>query len=523
MRKLLGSLGPLLVLAALATGCGKSSAPADVTPPAPPATSNPEADAAVATSEAKSDAAAVAPSADAASAPADGVVAAVAAVPRYYLAKIQLPGDMTLTAHVVVEGAVGTIDIPMQRIEKAPLTDVTASDSEVAFSLHPPGAPPEVNVRFAAKKEAGATKFTGDLDQMGMKVPLTLEAVGGPADFIAKRPQTPQPPFPYKTELVKVAISDGELGCTLSLPEGDGPHPVMVMFTGSGAQDRDETIFDHKPFLVLSDKVVRAGVGTLRCDDRGVGESTGSMADADIGIFVADGKALVAYLAGRKDIDKKHIGVLGHSEGGIVVGELAKAGGIAFVVTLSGPALSGREVSVRQNLDLVLAQGVAPDQAATLEKALDALFRGMAEDAPEAELEALAKTLATAVAAARDDDATPVEQIAAQFAPLLTNRWLRSWVKAKPAEMLASVKVPVLAMFGEKDTQVPGAEHSTALKKAFDAARKDNGQVEMVMGVNHLFQTATTGKVSEYEEIEETMQPVVIDRVVAWIVKQVGK
>ena len=518
MRKLLGSIGTVLLSVAIGMGCGKAGTAPDATPRA---TTSTEPDAAVAAADA-----AVEPKADATTAQADAAAAGdvVLAAPRYYRAKIQMGGDMTLTAHVAIEGTGGTIDIPMQRIEKAPITNVTASDSEVSFSLNPPGAPPEVNVRFSAKKEAGSEVFVGELDQMGMKLPLRIEAVAGLADFVPKRPQTPQPPFPYTNELVQVSVAEAELACTLSLPEGDGPHPVVLMFTGSGAQDRDETIFAHKPLLVLSDKLVRAGVGTMRCDDRGVGESTGSMQDADIGVFVADGKALVAHLAGRKNIDSKRIGALGHSEGGIVVGELAKAGGVAFVVTLAGPALSGREVSVRQNLDSVLAQGVPADQAAAIEKALDALFGGMAEDLAEAELDKRVTALATAVVAARKDQpAMPVEEVAAGFAPLLNNRWLRSWVKAKPAEMLASVKVPVLALFGELDTQVHGPDHAVALKKAFDKAKKDDGQVEMVMGVNHLFQTATTGKVSEYEAIEETMQPSVVDRVVAWVVKQAGK
>ena len=522
MKKLLGSFGTVMVLATgsgigvLATGCGKGpEVAADATPQA---VTSAAADAAPSSADAAPSAAdaAVSPSA------AD----AVAAAPRYFRAKIQMGGGIALTAHVVIQGNAGTIDIPMQHIEKAPIDSASATDSEVAFSLHPPGAPPQVVVRFTAKKTVGSDAFVGELDQMGQKIPLTLEAVTGPADFIAKRPQTPQLPYPYKTQLVKVAVADAELGCTLSLPEGDGPFPVLVMFTGSGAQDRDETIFEHKPFLVLSDKIVRAGVGTFRCDDRGVGESTGSMADADIGVFVADGKAMVEYLSGRKDIARKHLGLLGHSEGGIVAGQLAKALGkdVSFVVTMSGPALSGREVSVRQNLDAVLAQGVPADQASAIEKALDSVFSGMAEEVAETELKTRVTALATAVVAARKDEKGPaVEDVVKGFEPLLTNKWLRSWVKAKPAEVLASLKVPVLAMFGEKDTQVPGPDHSVALKKAFDAVKKTDVEVELVMGANHLFQTATSGMVSEYEEIEETIQPAVLDRVSAWIAKQAGK
>jgi uncharacterized protein len=165
---------------------------------------------------------------------------------------------------------------------------------------------------------------------------------------------------------------------------------------------------------------VKSGVATMRCDDRGVGESTGSMEEADIATFVADAKRIVAFLATRPEIDKKKIGALGHSEGGIVVAELAAAGEVAFVVTLAGPALSGREVSVHQNLDLIVGQGVPADKTEALVKSLDALFLAVSEDKPDAELEALAKTMAEAVLAARGDGNAPPEAV-----QMLTQQYLQ--------------------------------------------------------------------------------------------------
>ncbi len=449
-------------------------------------------------------------------------VAAAGAAPggaaQLFRGKIEVGGDISISADITLQGATGTMDIPMQGLKGGPLSEVVATADAISFVFNPPGAPPGTTVKFAAKKDGD--KFVGEVEQPGAKLPLTLTPLDAKDGFAPKRPQTPQPPFPYTNELVQVKSGEVELGCTLSLPEGEGSFPVVLLFTGSGAQDRDETIFAHKPLLVLSDKLVRAGVATLRCDDREVGESKGNFGESDIGDFVTDGKAMIAYLEGRKEVAKDHIGALGHSQGGMVAAELAKAGDIEFAVLVAGPALSGREVSVRQNLDAIMAQGVPPAETKALQDALEALFQGMADDLPEVEIQARVRVLAEAVIASRKDGpAIPLERIEAQFTPLTKNRWLRSWVKSKPAEVLAKVKVPVLALYGEKDTQVHGAEHAVALKAAFDEAKKTDSQIEMVIGANHLFQTATTGMVSEYEEIEQTIMPSVLERITTWVTK----
>lgn len=517
------------IVLALAVGCGKSEAPADTTAASvdadkagEPATKGAAPDAAEPTAQA--DVAAVP---DTAPAPAADAAPAPTAAARYFKGKVELPGDMVLTLHVTLQGEGGTLDIPLQRVEKAPLTEVKATAEEVAFAFRPQGAPEEVLVRFSAKKEATGDAFVGELDQMGMKLPLRLEPVAGAGDFVARRPQTPTPPLPYKTEQVTVEVDGATLACTLSQPEVGGPHPAVVFFTGSGPQDRDETIFEHKPFLVISNALVPRGVATLRCDDRGVGESTGSLEQADIGTFVKDGQALVAFLRARPDIDKTRIGAFGHSEGGIVVSELAKSGDVAFVAMLAGPALSGRAVLVRQNLDLLRNEGVPAEKSGPVEKAVDGLFGAIVEGLPEAELKVRAKAIAEAFAAVRKEgEAAPpeaIEQMTASFIELTKSPWLKSFLASAPAEKLAASPVPVLALYGDKDTQVPGADHAVALNAAFAKAKKENAEVEVIAGANHLFQQAETGRLSEYEEIEETIAPSVLERLVAWLAKQGGK
>lgn len=489
----------LVWLALGASACGKSE-PTPAPTPAAEVTPAPDA----------------APAPDVAAAP--DVAPVPAGPPQLFRGKIDVGGGVSITADITLTGATGTMDIPMQQLKGGPLTEVVATADVVSFVFSPPGAPPGTAVKFSAKKDGDT--FVGEVEQPGAKLPLTLTPIDAKDGFARKRPQTPQPPFPYKNELVEVKSGDFTLGCTLSLPEGEGPFPAVVFFTGSGAQDRDETLFEHKPFLVIGDALVRSGVGTLRCDDRSVGESKGDFAGADINDFVVDGKAMIAYLEGRKEIAKDHIGALGHSQGGMVAAELAKAGDIDFAVLVAGPALSGREVSVRQNLDAIVAQGVPPAETKALQEALEALFQGMADDLPAVDLQARIQKLAEAVIASRKDGpAIPLERIMAQFEPLTKNRWMLSWVKSKPAEVLAQVKLPVLALYGEKDTQVHGAEHAAALKAAYEAAKNTHGEVELVPGANHLFQPATTGNLSEYEEIELTIMPSVLERITTWVGK----
>ncbi len=516
----------LASVALVVIGCGKSAS--EVTPDAssastgaPPTASADDAAQAVAdVAEANPDAGRTAAAPDA------GQADIAAAPPRYFRGRIELPGEIVVGANVVITGDTGTIDIPLQQLTKAPIHDARADEREVSFGFTPPGAPAEVVVRFTAKKNDGDDGYSGEVDQLGTKLPLRLVPVASAEDFVAKRPQTPRPPFAYKTEQLALKVDGAELGCTLSLPEAEGArHPAVVMFTGSGPQDRDETIFEHKPFLVIAHALANAKVASLRCDDRGVGQSTGDPAAGHIGVFAADGLAMIRALGERPEIDAKKIGVLGHSEGGIVAAELLAQGEAAFGVLLAGPARSGREVSLKQNMDALIAQGVSPDKATVVEQAVDALFGAVADDAEPSVVEAKVAALAEAVVAARapSEGGPPAAALTAEFMQLAKSPWLRSWVKSKPAETLARSKAPILALYGEKDTQVPGADHAAVLKQAFEKAKKEGGEVEVILGANHLFQAAKTGKFSEYEEIEETIQPSVLSRIVGWIEKQVAQ
>jgi pimeloyl-ACP methyl ester carboxylesterase len=249
---------------------------------------------------------------------------------------------------------VGTIDIPAQGAKGLPLSNVTVGETDATFSIS--GVPGEPT--FHGKLVDG--ELTGDFTQGagGASFRLNRDELAGPA-----RPQEPKPPFPYESQDVTFKNGDTELAGTLTLPDGEGPFPTALLITGSGQQDRNSEIFDHKPFLVLADHLTRAGIAVLRVDDRGAGESGGSAADATSHDFANDTLAGVNYLLTRKEIDEKKLGLIGHSEGGIIASIVAtRSKAVAWIVLLAGPAVPGREILLRQVELLSRAEGMSEGQ-----------------------------------------------------------------------------------------------------------------------------------------------------------------
>lgn len=424
-----------------------------------------------------------------------------------------------------------TLDIPDQNLANGPLTDLVENGDTLSFAFQPKGAPPAARGVFTATRASDGT-YRGHLEQAGQKFPLELTVSTTSTLPARSRPQTPQPPFPYPTIDLKVAVDGGELACTLALPataSKERPAPAVIMRTGSGAQDRDETLFEHKPFLLLADALARAGVASLRCDDRGAGNSVAARRDDDLAVFLADAKATLAALASRDEIDPTKVGVLGHSEGAMTAAELI--GGAtdgppidtpkgpvrpAFAVLLAGPGRSGREILVHQNRELILGQGGTPEQAEAVATAADGLFLAFEADADT--LAARAGALADAtLAAAGPNPPEPRELLVARFQALSKEPWMRSFVKNDPRPHLAKASVPVLALFGDKDTQVPKSD-AEALRKA----ASDKVEIEVIPNVNHLFQPARTGTASEYALIETTMEPAVLARITTWVARTVS-
>jgi pimeloyl-ACP methyl ester carboxylesterase len=344
-----------------------------------------------------------------------------------------------------------------------------------------------------------------------------VEAAGaaGASAKPPSRPQTPKGPFAYdRIDILTKNMESGYLMAgTLTVPVGVGPHPAVVLITGSGAQDRNETLFAHRPFAVIADHLTTHGVAVLRFDDRGVGGSGGVLDLADHDALTSDVLTAVSLLAKRDGIDPEHIGVLGHSEGGIT-GPLAatRSPDISFVVNMAGPGVDGRSVLMLQARYLYTSGGfdeAVVDELLVLHAAaLDA----DASSRPDAVRRLVAAQLAAGGAAL--DQATTAK-VTRDAIKSFGSPWFRSFIALDPTIALRDVRVPTLALFGSLDVQVPPDPHESAVRAAL--ADNEDASVVVFDGLNHLFQEAETGAIEEYGQIEQTISPVVLDHVTAWI------
>ena len=304
------------------------------------------------------------------------------------------------------------------------------------------------------------------------------------------------------------------LAGTLTLPAGKGPFPAVVLITGSGGQDRDETILGHKPFAVIADRLTRDGIAVLRMDDRGVALSTGDFAAATDDDFARDVAADVAFLRDRGDIDPKRIGLIGHSEGGVVAPKVAaRDPRIAFIVLLAGPGVPLSQVLAAQRARLSPAMGQTPAQIRRDQRLIDHVMAAMrgSKDAAEA------KARAMKVIASEGSATIRANGQAEMMATALSSGWMRDLLDYDPRPTLAAVTCPILALNGARDGQVLPEQNLPAIR----LATKANPDVTIVElpGLNHLFQTAKTGTVGEYNDIEETIAPLALDTMADWIGK----
>ena len=338
-------------------------------------------------------------------------------------------------------------------------------------------------------------QITGTFKQMGVSFPMTLT----PGEEKLNRPQTPQAPFPYVQEEVSFTNGDAVLKGTLVLPEGcTRKTPVLIMVTGSGFQNRDEEIFEHKPFAVIADAFAKAGIATLRYDDRGFGESTGDVINCTTEVLKNDALAGIKLL--RERFDK--VGVIGHSEGGTIALMLAAEGQADFIVSLAGVAVSGAETLLWQNRMALSAAGVPAATVDSYCKLLGEAFDALASGKP---LPSADKT--DLPAALKQNYAAAVLQ--------LQTPYMKYFLAMDARPLLGSIRCPVLALNGTKDTQVSCDLNLEALRKGLTAG----AQIVPVEGVNHLFQHCTTGASTEYRTLEETFAPEVLDQMIQWLSK----
>ena len=369
----------------------------------------------------------------------------------------------------------------------------------------------------------------GNWKQAGMSLPLVLKRIEKIEE--ARRPQEPKKPYPYKEEEVAFENKTAsiKLAGTLTEPETGGPFPAVVLISGSGPENRDEEVFGHKPFLVLADFLTRQGIAVLRYDDRGVGKSGGDSRNATTADLATDALAAFQYLQNRKDIDSKHIGLIGHSEGGVIAPIVAnEARDVAFVVLMAGTGVPGDSVIMLQSQLVAKAEGAADStlaKNAVTERALLNLAKSNLDStALAAKLKPLLKQamshLSPADSQALSSADTSSQAVEQQVKAVLTP-WFHYFLNYDPRPALTKLQQPVLAIVGEKDVQVAPKENLAAIEAALKASGNKDYLVKELPGLNHLFQTANTGGVSEYAKIEETISPSALEVMGDWILAHV--
>lgn len=404
-----------------------------------------------------------------------------------------------------------TLQVPQQAAQTISAEVIVRADSVVLRV-------PAINSAFAGRLLPNGQQLQGEWRQGGHRLPLTLHyrnkstpAVGA----APTRPQLPRPPLPYQVQEVKVpnpAAGGLLLAGTLTVPSGKGPFPAVVLITGSGPEDRDETMFGHKPFAVLADYLTCRGVAVLRLDDRGVGQSEGYFRKATTADFATDTRAALTFVRSQPSIDARQVGLLGHSEGSLIAAMVAaQSAPPAFVVSLAGPGLPGAAMLLRQKADLSQAAGLDSTRIALGQRVSQQLFA------------ALRATPDSAQAVARMAAILPQENpglTAAQaqtIAASLVTPWLRLFLDTDPRLYWQRVRCPVLLLNGSRDLQVAAAINLSAIEQALHAGGNRSVTVRELAGLNHLFQTSQTGLPTEYEQISETISPEALRIIVDWI------
>lgn len=418
-------------------------------------------------------------------------------------------------------GYAGTMDSPDQGAKGIVLDEVRVKEETVRLELK------SAQMAFEGKRSKDGQELTGELKQFGQSFPLTLKRVAKATE--PKRPQTPQRPYPYEEIEAAYENTKGgiKLAGTLTVPRSGGPFPAVLLIAGSGAHNRDETIFGHKPFLVLADYLTRRGIAVLRVDKRGVGGSTGNVRDATSADFADDVLAGVAWLKGRKEIDASKIGLLGHSEGGIIAPLAAsRSRDIAFIVLLAGTGLPGDEVLYRQGNALLKVAGADAEELARQRKLQERIFTVLRQEKDNAAAET---KIRSAMEQFTSQPGTGEKKQVVEAMPLLEGQlrmvltpWFRHFLDYDPRPALRKVTCPVLALNGEKDLQVDAKANLQAIEAALKEGGNKDVTIQELPNLNHLFQTCKTGAVSEYYAIEETLAPTALETIATWILKRTG-
>lgn len=419
--------------------------------------------------------------------------------------------EFALNIRTGEDGTRVTLDSVSQAAYDIPVRNLSRSGDAVSFQV------PAANVTYQG--QVNGDTLSGDWMRPGFDtVTVTFERLSETVEA-PNRPQTPQAPFPYTIEEVRIDNPDAEgvtLAGSLTVPEGDGPFPGVVLISGSGPQDRDETVWTHQPFKVLSDHLTRQGVAVLRYDDRGFAESTGDFASATSYDFASDAAAVAEWMRHHPMINA--VGLAGHSEGGLIAPIVAaEHSDTAFIILLAGPGTPGHRFIIDQIVANSDAMGVDPAETrarvAVMETLVDAARHARDRETAETALDGLLTEEALAILQVPADKKTT-------FINSMSRDWYRTLVNHDPADWFAEVNQPVLALQGTLDLQIVAEPNVAGLETLL--ADKPDAQIVLLEGRNHLFQNGQTGQMTEYAQIEETFDPEVMALIADWINERFG-
>jgi pimeloyl-ACP methyl ester carboxylesterase len=403
------------------------------------------------------------------------------------------------------------MDSPDQSAKRMEVDEMEVIGDTLNFEM----SDPPVSYSGVYNKDSAA--YLGNFKQGYFKIPLKL-VKGDADDLLYHRPQKPVKPYPYTEEEVTVENKNAHvtLAGTFTKPNGKGKFPVAIMITGSGPEDRDETVFAHHPFLVIADYLTRKGYAVLRCDDRGTAKSTGDFGSASPPDFASDAEAQLDYLLTRKDIDKKRIGLIGHSEGGIIAPIVAAhRKDISFIVLMAAPGMNMFDLLILQDSVISVAEKMSAEKinkSLARNRKLFEIIRTEKDSASAAD--AIDKYL-TSVKTSDKEILIALRQ--------LGTPWMRWYLNFNPQDNLKKISCDALVINGEKDVQVPPVPNVDSVSAAIHLSACKNMKAEILPQLNHLFQKCVKCTVGEYPNIDETINPLALETIGNWMDKFVMK
>ena len=431
---------------------------------------------------------------------------AQAQIEGYWKGEIDLGVQKLETAFdikAVENGYAATFDVPAQGAYDIPVDETTFQDGHLQLTMSAMGA-----------SYSGTLKgdvIEGEFTQHGMTFTLNL-AKAEKKEQKKVRPQDPQPPFHYQIEEVTfVNEKEGNtLAGTLTIPEGEGPFPAMVLVSGSGQQDRDEELMNHRPFWVIADYCALHGIAVLRYDDRGIGGSTGEVENATSMDFSYDAEAAFDYLRNRKEINATKVGILGHSEGDVINFMVSsRRPEVAFLVSLAGPSVNGIEVLKEQQAAILRASGMSEEMVQFNGNANAQMFDIIEASNDREEADSLLRQLLKGWGYN--------EELTEQTVGQMASPWMYYFLRYDPTDAIVKTNCPALLLNGSKDLQVIASQNLPGYEKIIAEHGKANLTLRELPDLNHLFQHCETGSPNEYFEIEETISPEVLETIVGFV------